>query len=361
MRAILCAIAVSIPLMSAQAQELSWQEANKKSAEELEAGHLSEAAQLAQTAFFSYSNGASQYIAEDHAQLLVNADEILFKLDQRHEHVKFLQEAVRQFTNLAGENSELRADLLLRLEGALRSVGSFRKASETFENACEVYERSFGEKDPRALGCRLDWVEIHWKFRQRGGGWALKQIRKINEKNTQGIQDIGIQVRAEYLSAKTTLGSRKYENAIKLYEAFIDHIQKLSPEKTIPKHIYGELLHAYVGVGDESSASRIISHFAVEFDGDHESVGAVLAVEPNFQFKWRDLPVDGEILLAYSINGDGRAVDVEVIELNGPRYIAKEAIKTLKKWRFPPMRKEGRPVIIQGFKKKFGFSARQSN
>lgn len=356
MRVFLSAILMFFFSISASAEELDWKQANAQSGIAYDEGRLSDAATLAEKAFFLYAKKGGGYNPENHAQLLVNTDDLLFELGHRDKRVDFLEQSVPIFEEATSGQDLLLATLFTRLENAQRAVGRYEAARRSFESACKTYERLLSEADPTTLNCQIDLVKTHHRFQPRGS-WALKKLEAVDRQNQNGIKNLAVEIKAKMAAADIHLAKGKEEKAIEIFQALVEKLKTLNVDEELLEGLYGRLVFAYRQARDEEAALSTLAHLALEFDGNHEAVTAVVTVDPNFQFRFRDLPVEGKIILSFSIDGDGRPVDIEVIDIDGPKYTTQTAVKTLKKWLYPPMRLNGEPVKISGFSTEFKYLA----
>lgn len=69
------------------------------------------------------------------------------------------------------------------------------------------------------------------------------------------------------------------------------------------------------------------------------------APPPHYPAEWRDRGVEGEAQVAYIINEKGRTEQVQVATATD-RQFGDAAVEAVKKWRFAPAKKDGRPARV---------------
>jgi TonB family protein len=69
-------------------------------------------------------------------------------------------------------------------------------------------------------------------------------------------------------------------------------------------------------------------------------------IEPEYSEEARKARHQGKVLMAIVVRADGKVGDVQMIRALG-RGLDEQAIKAVKKWRFNPAMKEGKPVAVK--------------
>ncbi|MBI5422858.1 MAG: energy transducer TonB [Opitutae bacterium] len=73
---------------------------------------------------------------------------------------------------------------------------------------------------------------------------------------------------------------------------------------------------------------------------------------PAYPSEWRDRTIEGEAQVAFLINEKGRTEQVQAVTATDVHF-ATAAIEAVKKWRFKPAKKDGKParvLIVQTIK-----------
>jgi TonB family protein len=106
----------------------------------------------------------------------------------------------------------------------------------------------------------------------------------------------------------------------------------------------------YKGTGDTDNAANFecVPPLGQIYPSTQLSVTAPRALhtpEPEYSKSARERGIHGIVKLYVVIGTDGRAHDVKVVESLEPSLDA-IAIETVKKWKFAPATKDGRPVAV---------------
>lgn len=88
-------------------------------------------------------------------------------------------------------------------------------------------------------------------------------------------------------------------------------------------------------------------------------------IPPEYPLSARQRGVEGWVILAYDVDAEGRAVDIQAMDAIGSTNIQKSfekaAISALQQWRFTPATIDGEPVRQSNMLRKFIFAMRDGN
>ena len=71
----------------------------------------------------------------------------------------------------------------------------------------------------------------------------------------------------------------------------------------------------------------------------------LLKVDPEYSEEARKAKYQGTVLLYIEVNSDGRASNIRVVRSLG-LGLDEKAIEAVKKWKFSPGKKDGKPVLV---------------
>jgi TonB family protein len=117
--------------------------------------------------------------------------------------------------------------------------------------------------------------------------------------------------------------------------------------------------HGWAQTGSPTDSSATISTAPANAASDDPAFAAFPPVTPGIRPpkatsapdpKFPELPADAEprgtVVMLIGINGKGRVEAVRVLHSDEPAF-EKTAVATVKKWKFKPAEKDGRPVPVQ--------------
>jgi len=73
----------------------------------------------------------------------------------------------------------------------------------------------------------------------------------------------------------------------------------------------------------------------------------LVEVKPDYPRRALSSGIEGKVVLAFTVNTDGRAENVRVIEADPPGLFEREARRAAVRSRYVPLRKNGQPVASE--------------
>ncbi|WP_298636336.1 energy transducer TonB [uncultured Umboniibacter sp.] len=86
---------------------------------------------------------------------------------------------------------------------------------------------------------------------------------------------------------------------------------------------------------------------------DREQPAPVVRILP--QYPANGLGREGEVELAFTINEEGRAVDIKVVAADPEGVFEQAAMDALKQWLYRPIELAGKPIAVTGVHERFRF------
>ena len=337
---VLLAWAAGLP---AAEPELTWQEANRQSAELVrQGGPYRQAAKLAQLAFDRYATQSKAYRPETHAQLLLNAVDARLKGDGWRAALNEVDRGVAAIQQAGGPKQ---AVILNVWREAIRiSLEEERdRADEYYARAGALADSLWGPSDSRAISVRLDLV--HVLKRAHGTKWAAEQIRPLRAYAAGAGPDSAQLTAIDLELAKLELEVKNYDAAIMGYEFLIPRLEASKDPASVPvlQAAYAQLALAHEENGHPEAAAPLRQRLLRTF-GTEQRLEPLMRVKPVYP---RDALVagrGGEVVLLVRIDETGVVTDIDLVSSKPPRIFDKAAIEAVHKWRFKPRIIDGKAV-----------------
>ena len=88
---------------------------------------------------------------------------------------------------------------------------------------------------------------------------------------------------------------------------------------------------------------------------EREQPAPIVRILP--QYPASGLGRDGEVELEFSINEEGRAVDIQVVAADPEGVFDQAAVDALSQWLYRPIELAGQPIVVTGVRERFRFLA----
>jgi hypothetical protein len=250
------AVCVAAGAAGPTGENLTWQEANKRSAALIrENGPNKEAADLARLAFDLYPQQARSYKADSHAQLLMNAVDTRGHAVGWAQALEELERGVAVVTQHAGSNAPVLVEVWRR--GAEIAIERGGKRDRYYGNALAVAERVWGADDPRTLKLSLNM--IHDGRRDAGPQRSKEAILRLRERAAKAGEDSVSVAECDLLLAKLELETGREDAAIEGLTVLVARLEKRADrdQDTLLMVAYGLLEVLYEDKGKNQSAEGI--------------------------------------------------------------------------------------------------------
>ncbi|MGD8325305.1 MAG: energy transducer TonB [Sphingomonadales bacterium] len=346
MRAILSAIALFTLFLPVQAQELSWQEANRQSATLLDAGNAEEAAPLARQAAELYPSQSNAYKPQNHAQLVLNAVEMTQIAEGQEAAALFLEDALKAIEAKAGEREILLAPLSAKAARMFGLLAEYGKSQRYYRRACSLADDIWGETDPRSILYYMNWGH---DLRQRfGASWANGKLKTARKRAETHGEDNFLVLRADLLLAKIRLENGKEHSAIHAYQELVDRLEQ-QPEKDplLLQSSYAHLAYAYNEIGDDEALDTILGKFGQTFSGNKDDIQPLIRVVPVYPSHAARIGREGYVVVEFTLDKLGRVVGPKIIESEGGREFERSALDAIENWRYRPQLIDGEPQVME--------------
>ena len=78
--------------------------------------------------------------------------------------------------------------------------------------------------------------------------------------------------------------------------------------------------------------------------GANQQAMPLYRVEPRYPVRAKKQGAEGYVLISFTINPQGRPIDIKIIEAKPRRLFEKEAIRALRKWKYQPKVVDGKAI-----------------
>ena len=322
--------------------EMTWQEANRQSAELVrQGGRNREAAKLAQLAFDRYATQSKAYKAETHAQLLLNAVDARLKGDGLRAALAEVDRGVAALEQVGGPRQAVILDIWreatrISLDGRKRD-----EADGYHERAGALADALWGAADPRAISARLDGIRTLKK--PHGTKWAAEQLRQLRGHAATAGPDSLNAVDLEL--AKLELELKSYDTAILAYELLIPRLEARSDPVSLPvlQTAYAQLALAHEENGHPEAAIPLRERLFRTFPPD-QKLEPLVRVKPAYPRGALVAGRSGQVELLVCVDEKGVVADVAVLSSRPKGVFDKVAIEAVRKWQFKPRIVDGKAV-----------------
>lgn len=333
---------------AAGADTLTWQEANKRSAELFkEGGYSKEAADLAVAAFDLYESQSVDYGALVHGQLLLNAVDMRLRGAGLRAALKELDRGVAVIAKRAGDDPVL---IDVWKEAARLSIarGDNGSADRYYEKAAELANRIWGESDLRAVAIASKWA--HDLRREHGYAWANAKLRSAREHAAKADGGGVLVAEIALALAKLEVERRSYADAIELYRALIEGIEgRRTPEtEHILQAAYAQLEYCYEEKGDKAAASAVRERRMQALNPAWPELVPLIKIQPTYPHQAAVNKIEGSVTLKVTVAPDGSVRDARVIRSRPRKTFDEAAVEAVRKWKFKPKIVDGQPVEQEG-------------
>jgi tetratricopeptide (TPR) repeat protein len=284
-RKIGCALAlVAVFAVSAQeppAGNLTWQEANKRSAALVrEKGATSEAADLAKMAFDLYPQQTKRYDPLNHAQLLLNLLDVRHQADGNKAALREVDAGAAAITQKTGSPNGV---LVAVWQEAARIAGrGTARAGAYNDRALALAEQVLGRDHPDTIDLLLD-VVFDWR-KDRGDAWALARLAEARERAIMAGEDSRQMTQVDLQLAKLHLEQGKGALAIETYRSVIDRLEKRADpaQESYLQMAYAQLEYAYEENGEDELAAEMHQRRLDRLSRDATNPMPTLRIPPQY-------------------------------------------------------------------------------
>lgn len=355
MRVILALFTVIFSVtVSAQSQELSWQEANRQSAALFDDGDLEKAAPLARQAAELYPLQSTAYKAENHVQLVWNAAEMTLHAEGQQKAALFLEKVIEDIAEKAGENEILIAPLAAEAAQMFGKIGELGKSHRLYRQACSLADEVLGETDPRSILYYMNWgQDLRLKY---GVDWARVKLRTARKRAEVHGEDNFLVLRADLLLAKLRLEKDDKRLAVREYQDLVDRLEKRDEEDPVLlQSSYAHLAYIYAEIEDEDALNAVMRKFGQSFSGNKDEVLPLIRVQPVYPPNAARRHQEGYVIVDYTIDELGRVKDARISDRQGDEVFDRAALDAVNKWRYRPLLVGGVAQSVEGMQTQLTF------
>jgi len=328
------------------AENLTWQEANKRSAALIkEKGASVEAADLARAAFDLYPQQSKSYNANNHAQLLLNLTDVRHKASGVNATLKEFDRGAQAIVRYAGPNHPVLVDVWR--EGAGIRRGS-QSSVRYYEQAVALAEQVWGVDDPRTIEVLLDMT--HGLRTLKGYEWAAAKYLAARERAAKAGEDSALVAQVDLVLAKLQMEAGRKSAAIEGYRNLIDRLEKRTDRDLEPvlETAYAQLEYAYEESGDKETAAAMHRRRTERLLGKGDVLVPLMRVQPQYPRRAAKIGQKGAVELDLTIGPDGSVRSAKVVHSEPPGVFDESALEAVQKWKFKPKIVDGQPVESSG-------------
>lgn len=329
-------------------QELTWQEANKRSAVLLRNREtLTEGAELARAAFDLYPQQTNNYSAQNHAQLLLNLVDARNRASSRKVALTELERGIETIKQRTGPRDPVLVDLW-RQGSALYGPQSERY----FKQAVDVAEQAWGAGDPRSIKLLLSMA--HDRRAMEGYAWAKAKFRLARERAEGAGTDSALVAEIDLMLAKIEMESGNISGAIKGYETLIGRLEQ-RPDRDQNETLalaYLLLEYSYEETKNPVAAAEVRQKRSVlRVPVGEKAAGNLVPlfrVVPAYPRAALSVGKQGFVEFLVDVNADGTVASLRVLRSDPPGLFDESASRAVRKWKFKPKIVDGQPVASTG-------------
>lgn len=346
------------------AQQLTWGEANKRSATlyneaEVEQNHkkLIQAADLAALAVNLYPVQSSAYSSSNHMQLLENAQVLILEANGAMELIDFFRKTEKQLEKISLKDRSVQVVVERQLAQLYRRSLDFRKSDRYYKNAFAHASDNFGKSSPLAITLLMEWATVS-RFIY-GNSWAKERLQTAKELAQSRGVDSDLELRIDLVLSQIVLDEKPDEKGIAEFRGLIEKLENRSGvDPALLQQSILRLAYAYEEIGDEANFNKTMGHLDQTYAGDTKGVTPAVRVEPIYPRSALRRRQGGYVALQFTVNEKGKPVDIQVLDSNADRSLQKAAVEAVEKWLYRPAKKDGKTVRTEGVRTQLIFRLR---
>ena len=320
---------------AAGAAEITWKEANQRSAAALREGKAEEGADHARQAFELYE-ASPKYAASNHAQLLLNLLDAEKRARGPAAALKAFDAAVRRMEAKAGPDEPMLVQVWVAGAGIAGAADKFQRSGECLENAAGLAARLFGPGDPRTLDLQMRWVDD--QRQSRGYNWARDTLTAARGTIPENRNDSLYAIRLDLLLGKLELEHQSPKKAVPLFRSVIDRLEPI-PGAGGGRYLqttYALLEYTYEVLKDTKSAKEVRERRLAMLGTEDSPLVPIQRVSPQYpRHAFRQME-NGSVTMLLTIAPDGSVSDAQVIHSTPAGTFERAALEAVRKWRFKP-------------------------
>lgn len=346
---------------TAQAQVTTWQEANKQSSVLFEQAQVEDsaekrvqAAEMARLAGELYPQQSKAYKSTNHLQLLLIAEDLARIAYGEGGANAVLVAGVKALEDKAGADDGALIALRQKLAGSYDRLAEDRKADFHYKIASRKADDIWGENDPRSIFLLAEWG--HASRGHNGGNWAKAKLREARTRAETHGEDNLLALRIGLMLAKIELELKREGSAVRAYRELIEKlVARGDMDPTLLQQSIIHLAYIYNEERDEEGLDEMMSRLAQTYEGDAEDILPMIRISPEYPSRAARLGQEGYVIMGFSIDKNGKPIDIKVVESEGGKAFEESAMEALQKWRYRPALKGGKPVRFDGLKTQLTF------
>ncbi|RMF68527.1 MAG: TonB family protein [Alphaproteobacteria bacterium] len=324
-----------------------WLQANRKAVALFKKGDLRRALRAANRAVELYAQ-ETPFLADTYTKLAFNAAALARRLGGAEHAARVLADAADLLR--PSDHEHAAAIVRIRLaEADQRTVaGTYHDAQRVRLKALAAARKGFGEKSPEVAKLYLALAEGTKRFYDTAV--VARYLEEAREAVADRPEDDPIRLLVAHEEAKFEIErgrDRQAERKLKRILAICDRSSDRKLRR-IRELALGKLVYLALRKGDEARADSLLQKVIAnaEPNGPAEKLYALLPDPPPTFERSR-------LVITYDVSPEGKATNIRGLQSAGaPQWEAKVR-EAMKRWRFKPAMKDGKPVWTRGLRYQF--------
>jgi len=337
--------ALALMLMAPPALAMTWQEANRKSVELMEAGKHRDAADIAEKAADLYAGTNPNYRPEGHAQLLLNAADMLANAVPPKDVIPVLRRYTDKVEARAGKDTPALIPLVRATAVMQARAGEFSDARLLYDRVVAMAENAQGTGSSAHVQALVD-ASNHARIAM--GTLDGKRYLETARRATANLPaDDAVRLWVDLELAKIDLESAKWQEAEDGYTALLRRLEGTTDpvKQNLLRNVYGQLGFLYGARGRGEEVEKLIQASArLPYpEGNPVPLIGAKAEPPPYAREWG---AEGSATFTFAVGPDGRVRDPRLVSFTGNPQFQHNALKALRDWRYQPKLVDGKAVEV---------------
>lgn len=298
--------------------------------------------EFAQEAYDAADKTYQKHVASYHLGL-VNAS-----LNNKEEAIKYFSEAVETAGELQGEEKKSAIAPLLQLSKMYVQMSMLGKAKSSAKKLLDLADEYLEEGHIDRAGIYMQVAEINYHRRKYSSARKYYSKAKNMYETTYGLEDYRT-VWPDFFIGKTYLTQGKYGKSREIFSKIIDDFEGSVPADDlllISSRTFLVQIYEKTDKSDEATKHCRAIAYAKPRD-TLEDEKALFLAKPYYPQEALRKKVPGHVILEFTVSDEGKVRDVEVLSGINTGMFRREAIKTVKKFRYAPAVKDGKIIEVR--------------
>lgn len=331
-----------------------WSEANRASVERLNEGDYQGAARMAEQAADLYA-AREGYRAESHLKLLFNLIDIQHHFVSVKDLPGVIRRAAMKLEAKTGEDHELLIHFWKLIAQRQTDAGEFADAKLSHTRIIYLAEKNHGTTSLPYVEALRDASLLYREI--DGAGSARVFLTQAEEATAVLPEDHTLRSLVQFEMAKLFLENNDLSNAEERYQSVLTSTAKASNDLdlNLRRVSLGHLALIAKRRGDETKMEEFIQRTA-DLPYPAGEPQPLIRTQPELPPGAGLISRTGHVKVRFTLSGQGRVKDVEVLETSGSSQYASYVDRALADWRYQPRVVDGRPIDTPGIEMVFRYT-----